>query len=33
MNTSVRIGDIQKAVARECRYWGDISKSSNATRV
>ena len=28
MNTSVKIGDIQKAVAKECRYWGDASKNN-----
>ena len=28
MNTSVIIGDIQKAVAKECRYWKDASKEN-----
>ena len=28
MNTSIRIGDIQKAVAKECRYLGDTSKDT-----
>ena len=28
MNTLVRIGDIQKAVAKECRYLGDTSKDA-----
>ena len=28
MNTSIRIGDIQKAVAKECRYLGDTSKDA-----
>ena len=28
MNTSIRIGDIQKAVAKECRYLGDTSKEN-----
>jgi len=35
MNTSIRIGDIQKAVAKECRYLGDTSKANinNITRL
>ncbi len=28
MNTSIKIGDIQKAVAKECRYLGDTSKDT-----
>ena len=28
MNTSLLIGDIQKAVAKECRYLGDSSKDN-----
>lgn len=28
MNTSLLIGNIQKAVAKECRYWGDASKDN-----
>ena len=28
MNTSVIIGDIQKAVAKECRYLDDASKDT-----
>jgi hypothetical protein len=28
MNTSLLIGDIQKAVAKECRYWRDTSKDN-----
>jgi len=28
MNTSIEIGDIQKAVAKECRYLGDTSKDT-----
>ena len=31
MNTSIRIRDIQKAVAKECRYLGDTSKDT--TRI
>ena len=32
MTTLVRVGDIQKAVARECRYLEDVSKD-NINRV
>ena len=28
MSTSIRIGDIQKAVAKECRYLDDASKDT-----
>ena len=28
MSTSIRIGDIQKAVAKECRYLNDASKDT-----
>ena len=28
MNTSIIIGDIQKAVAKECRYLGDASRDT-----
>ena len=28
MSTSIRIGDIQRAVAKECRYLGDTSKDT-----
>ena len=28
MNTSIIIGDIQKAVAKECRYLDDASKDT-----
>ena len=31
MNTSIKIGDIQKAVAKECRYLGYTSKDT--TRI
>ena len=31
MNTSLLIGNIQKAVAKECRYWGDTSKDNITT--
>ena len=28
MNTSIVIGDIQKAIAKECRCWGNTSKEN-----
>lgn len=31
MSTSIRIGAVQKAVAKECRYWGDTSKENIKT--
>jgi hypothetical protein len=31
MDTSIRIGDVQRAVAKECLFFGDTSKENIST--